>query len=77
MQPTTLPNTDNFEQNPPKATFVTDNDPESLEQVTTAPQAQLKQLDEDNASRAAKLQCWKFMTSVRRPPRTEWITATS
>ena len=56
MQPTTLPNTDNFEQNPPKATFVTDNDPESLEQVTTAPQAQLKQLDEDNASRTATAQ---------------------
>lgn len=47
MQATTMTDIKEMEKEAPDATFVTDTDPETLGEVTTAPQEQLKKLDSE------------------------------
>lgn len=47
MQATTMTDIKEMEKKAPDATFVTDTDPETLGEVTTAPQEQLKKLDSE------------------------------
>lgn len=47
MQPTTMTDIKEMEKNAPDATLVADTNPESLDEVTTAPQEQLNKLDSE------------------------------
>lgn len=47
MQATTMTDIKEMENKAPDATFVADTDPDSLDEVTTAPQEQLKKLDSE------------------------------